>query len=127
MRGLARHARPHFLAVGTSTRANRVNTREEKERERACLQERNESKPENERRVADMDRPDSRLDYRRVLPIERGDVASEPLVSGDTRVGALAARGQLVEWRVDRASELSVSVGEQNRNLRVGDLAREFE
>ncbi len=76
MRGLACHARPDFLAIGAPARANRVDTRQQKQRERARLHERNEAKSEDERRVADVHRADCRLDYRRVLPIERRDVAS---------------------------------------------------
>src|SRR6478609_9958740 len=97
MRGLACHPCPHFLAIGAPARANRVHTSEKKQRERARLHERNEAKPEHERRVADVNRTDAFFYDGLVLSIQRRDVTPERLIALTPRIGVPATSSQLVE------------------------------
>ena len=70
MGGFARHPGPHFLTIGALTRSERVQCREQQQRERSCLNERDDAESVHERRVADVYSADTRLPDRRVLSIE---------------------------------------------------------
>src|SRR5215213_3512966 len=128
MRRLARHARPDLLAIRALPCAERVDTRQQEQGERARLYERNDAQAVYERCVPNVYGADAFLDDRQILTVELRDVVTETWVLTSTHISAAVDRIQRrVERCVDRVRRIAIGIGDDDGHLRLTDVPREIE
>ena len=114
VRRLARHARPHLLAIGAAARAERVDAGEQEQRDEKRLQERNDAQPAHQRRVAEVNRS-------RRCPRRSGAFCDRA-----SRDVSLAARGEFERRASNGRFAVSVGfpplIGEDQRHAGLADV-----